>query len=122
MMIHRDAHGELYTRGMWCKGMTCGGYMPISICAVCELRVWFMHVRSKRNVADAPSRGDFDYLVRVLGARWIEQRFPELSLWLDSAGPWMELALQHTTELGPPGGCVQASVGEHWTSGAISEC
>ena len=57
-------------------------------------RVWFAHVRSKANVADAPSRGDMSYARRVLQATVVTVSFPHLDLWLTPAGPWMEAALQ----------------------------
>ena len=43
---------------------------------------WFAHVRSAANVADAPSRDDFDYPVHVLGATQVDSEFPDLDLWL----------------------------------------
>ena len=59
-------------------------------------RVWFApgfaHVRSAANVADGPSRSDFDYVTCVLGAEYVATEFPPFELWMAWAGPWMEVA------------------------------
>ena len=55
-------------------------------------RVWFAHVRSAANVSDGPSRGDFDYVIHILGATYVATTFPPLELWLAPAGPWMAVA------------------------------
>ena len=54
---------------------------------------WFAHVRSAANVSDGPSRGDVSYVRDVLGASFVESRFPDLDLWLSPAGRWMDMAL-----------------------------
>ena len=56
-------------------------------------RAWFAHVASKANVADAPSRDDFDYVTHILGAVWVPTVFPDVALWLGPARPWMAAAM-----------------------------
>ena len=54
-------------------------------------RIYFEYVESKANVADLPSRGDFDYL-RSLRALRVPMRFPLSSEWHAPLRHWISLA------------------------------
>ena len=52
---------------------------------------WFEYVRSEANIADMPSRGDFEYL-HSLGARSSPLVLPSLDTWSMTAGEWIAQA------------------------------
>ena len=43
--------------------------------------VWFEYVRTDANIADLPSRGQYDYLVSELRSEGVVTRVPPLSFW-----------------------------------------
>ena len=51
-----------------------------TICAALGTRVWLAYVASKANIADLPSRGDFDLLLREYGSTRVAFMFPPLEL------------------------------------------
>ena len=64
-------------------------FASINLALRCE--PWFEYVRSKANIADVPSRGDFA-LLRSLGAVYHKLVLPPLSAWDETVGYWMHLA------------------------------
>jgi hypothetical protein len=46
-----------------------------------KCRVWFEHVVSEANVADLPSRGEFEYLVGELKSETVECVIPPFEAW-----------------------------------------
>ena len=55
---------------------------------------FFEYVRSKANIADLPSRGEFEYITEVLGASFVETILPSLHGW--AAGPQQRSARKHS--------------------------
>ena len=52
------------------------------LAAALEANVWFEYVASKANLADLPSRDDFELLRSPeFGAEWFELEWPELAAW-----------------------------------------
>ena len=44
--------------------------------------VWFEYVRSAANISDLPSRGEYEYLLRVLRSEWVGTTIPHQPRWL----------------------------------------
>ena len=51
-----------------------------TICAALGCKVWLAYVASKANIADLPSRGDFDLLLREYGSMRVAPALPPLEL------------------------------------------
>jgi hypothetical protein len=67
-----------------------------SVLAALGTTVWFEYVPSKLNIADAPSRGDFDLLVG-LGARFYSPVFPTLEQVEAPEGAWLTMHYRKST-------------------------
>ena len=52
---------------------------------------WFEYVRSKANISDQPSRGEFG-LLRRMGSEWVDMELPEAGDWFKPAAFWLESA------------------------------
>jgi hypothetical protein len=64
-----------------------------AICTGLDARPWFFYVRSKANVADLPSRDEFDFVCRELGAVYFPPRVPDFHVWASPAAAceWAEM-------------------------------
>ena len=52
-----------------------------------RVSVWFEYVRSKANIADLPSRDEFEML-RDMGSVEVEMRLPDVGGWAAAASEW----------------------------------
>ena len=67
--------------------------------------LWFEYVASKANIADFPSRGDFELLMQ-LGSQGRELVLPPLEGWDQDVQLWVDLARSqsHRSRAAPGGG------------------
>ena len=70
-----------------------------SLGVVLQAEVHFEYVASEANVADLPSRGDFDFLVDTLHSTLVPLKIPPLNTWLT---PQQAAAQADTSSSSPP--------------------
>lgn len=59
-----------------------------------NVRSWFEYVPSKDNIADEPSRGEFERLARLGSTEVEEVILPDIAAWDEPADKWMQRAVE----------------------------
>ena len=57
-----------------------------------DVSSWFEYVASKANIADLPSRGEFDWVHERFGSEWVDTTLPDVAKWDECAWEWCQAA------------------------------